>query len=78
VRERFLWPGLAANRVGVGEDGKGWPAREIAEQIRRTRAQPGASGHILFSARALLDNRAGISTELLKDVWAERAELPER
>jgi uncharacterized lipoprotein YddW (UPF0748 family) len=78
VRERFLWPGLAANRVGVGEEGKGWPAREIAEQIRRTRAQPGASGHILFSARALLDNRAGLATELMKDVWAEPAELPER
>jgi uncharacterized lipoprotein YddW (UPF0748 family) len=78
VRGRFLWPGLAANRVGEGEEGKGWPAREIVEQIRRTRAQPGATGHILFSARALLDNRAGISTELLKDVWAERAELPER
>ena len=72
----FLWPGLAVSRVG--EEGKGWPAGEIAEQIRRTRAQPGVTGHILFSARALLDNRAGISTELLKDVWAEPAELPER
>ncbi len=69
-----LWPGIAASRVGG--DGKGWPAKEIAEQIRRTRAQPGATGHILFSARALLENRAGLSTELLKDVWAEPASLP--
>jgi uncharacterized lipoprotein YddW (UPF0748 family) len=73
---RLLWPGLAAFRVG--EDGKGWPAGEIAEQIRRTRAQPGATGHILFSARALLENRAGIATELRKDVWAEPAQTPER
>jgi uncharacterized lipoprotein YddW (UPF0748 family) len=73
---RFLWPGLAAFRVG--EDGKGWPAGEIAEQIRRTRGQPGATGHILFSARALLENRGGIATELRKDVWAEPAEAPER
>ena len=72
----FLWPGLAAFRVG--EDGRGWPAGEIAEQIRRTRAQPGVTGHILFSARALLENRGGIATELRKDVWAEPAELPER
>jgi uncharacterized lipoprotein YddW (UPF0748 family) len=73
---RFLWPGLAANRVGP--EGMGWPASEIAEQIRRTRAQPGATGHILFSARALLENRGGVATELLKDVWAEPAATPER
>jgi uncharacterized lipoprotein YddW (UPF0748 family) len=73
---RFLWPGLAPSRVGP--EGKGWPASEIVEQIRRTRAQPGASGHILFSARALVENRAGVATELLKDVWAEPARLPER
>jgi uncharacterized lipoprotein YddW (UPF0748 family) len=69
-----LWPGIAASRVG--EEGKGWPAKEVAEQIRRTRAQPGATGHILFSARALLENRAGLATELLKDVWAEPASPP--
>ena len=73
---KLLWPGLAAFRVG--EDGKGWPAGEIAEEIRRTRAQPGATGHILFSARVLLENRGGIATELRKDVWAEPAERPER
>ena len=72
----FLWPGLAASRVG--EEGKGWPAGEIVEQIRRTRAQPGVTGHILFSARALLENRAGVATELMKDVWAEPAQTPER
>jgi uncharacterized lipoprotein YddW (UPF0748 family) len=71
-----LWPGIAASRVGFGDEGKGWPAKEIAEQIRLTRAQPGATGHILFSARALLENRAGLATELLKDVWAEPAALP--
>ena len=71
-----LWPGIAASRVGLEDGGKGWPAKEIAEQIRRTRAQPGATGHVLFSARALLENRAGLATELLKDVWAEPAALP--
>ena len=71
-----LWPGIAASRVGTSGEGKGWPAKEIVEQIRRTRAQPGAVGYILFSARALLENRAGLSTELLKDVWAEPAALP--
>ncbi len=76
TKGRFLWPGLAASRVGA--EGKGWPAAEIAEQVRRTRAQPGATGHILFSARALLENRAGIATELRKDVWAEPAQTPER
>lgn len=73
---RFLWPGLAANRVG--SEGMGWPASEIAEQIRRTRAQPGATGHVLFSARALLENRGGVATELSRDVWAEPAATPER
>lgn len=74
TRGASVWPGLAASRVG--EEGRGWPAREIAEQIRLTRAQPGAAGHLLFSARALLENRAGIATELMKDVWAEPAALP--
>ena len=73
-RGSALWPALAASRVG--EEGKNWPAKEIVEQIRRTRAQPGATGHILFSARALLENRSGLATELLKDVWAEPASLP--
>lgn len=75
-RGSALWPGIAASRVGFEEGGKGWPAKEIVEQIRRTRAHPGATGHILFSARALLENRAGLATELLKDVWAEPASLP--
>jgi uncharacterized lipoprotein YddW (UPF0748 family) len=74
TRGTFLWPGLAANRVG--EEGMNWPASEIAEQIRRSRAQPGATGQILFSARALLENHAGVATELLRDVWAEPAEIP--
>jgi uncharacterized lipoprotein YddW (UPF0748 family) len=73
-RGSAVWPALAASRVG--EEGKGWPAKEIVEQIRRTRAQPGATGHILFSARALLEDRAGLATELLKDVWAEPASPP--
>jgi uncharacterized lipoprotein YddW (UPF0748 family) len=69
-----LWPGIAASRVG--EEGKNWPAREIVEQILRARAQPGVTGYILFSARALLENRSGLATELKKDVWAEPAALP--
>jgi uncharacterized lipoprotein YddW (UPF0748 family) len=75
-KDRALWPGIAASRVGFEDGGKGWLAKEIVEQIRRTRAQPGATGHVLFSARALLENKGGVSTELLKDVWAEPAALP--
>lgn len=65
VKHRHIWPGLFTSRVG-GTDARGWPVKEIIEQIRLTRAQPGASGDVHFSMRSLMppapDSAAGDST----------------
>ncbi len=50
---RHVWPGLYTSSVRS----RGWPAREIVDQIMVTRGllQP-VPGHIHFSARAVLDS----------------------
>lgn len=49
VRHRNLWPGLAAYQL---------PPAEIAAQIQATRAQPGASGEIIFHLKSIQDGPA--------------------
>ncbi len=73
TKHRHLWPGNAAHRVGAG--GRGIPASEIVEQIRVTRAQPGATGNVFFSMRSLQNNRGNIA-EALKSVYTEPALVP--
>jgi uncharacterized lipoprotein YddW (UPF0748 family) len=60
-----IWPGLYTSRVGDGQ-GQGWESREILRQIEltRTRADAGATGHIHFSMKPLLEDRKGIRSEL--------------
>jgi uncharacterized lipoprotein YddW (UPF0748 family) len=70
---RHLWPGNIPSRV-TGKE-KGWPAQEIADQIKATRGQKGASGNIHFSVRPLLHNIGGIA-DALKTVYTEPALVP--
>ncbi len=51
VRQRNLWPGLAAYQAGTL-----FPPAEIGRQIQVTRAQPGASGVILFHLKSFEEN----------------------
>jgi uncharacterized lipoprotein YddW (UPF0748 family) len=69
---RHIWPGLIPSRVTGGE--RGWPAQEIADQIRITREQ-GAGGNIHFSMKALMRNRGGVADKL-KEVYSEPAQVP--
>jgi uncharacterized lipoprotein YddW (UPF0748 family) len=71
---RQLWPGLFTSRVTGAA--KGWPASEIVEQIKLTRAQPGVTGHIHFSMRVLVNNTGGIADALQK-VYTEPALVPQ-
>jgi uncharacterized lipoprotein YddW (UPF0748 family) len=73
TKNRHLWPGLYTGRV-TGKE-KGWPAAEIGEQIALTRNHPGATGHVHFSMRALMNNPGGVADEL-KKVYAEKALVP--
>jgi uncharacterized lipoprotein YddW (UPF0748 family) len=72
-KHRLLCPGLYTSRV-TGKE-KGWPASEVVEQIKLTRAQPGASGHIHFSMPTLMNNTGGIA-DALKSVYTEPAKVP--
>jgi uncharacterized lipoprotein YddW (UPF0748 family) len=70
---RHLWPGLYTSRVTGAA--KGWPANEIADQIMLTRKQPGATGDIHFSMKALVHNAGGVA-DALKEVYAKAALVP--
>jgi uncharacterized lipoprotein YddW (UPF0748 family) len=72
-KKRHLWPGNIPSRVSNKE--KGWPAREIADQIKATRAQAGATGNIHFSMKPLMHNTAGVSDALL-EVYTTPALVP--
>jgi uncharacterized lipoprotein YddW (UPF0748 family) len=63
---RHLWPGNFTSK---------WPGEEIANQVKATRAQPGATGNVHFSMRAPMANKGGI-TDALKAVYAEPALVP--
>jgi uncharacterized lipoprotein YddW (UPF0748 family) len=67
---RRLWPGNYTSRAGE------WPAQEIVNQVERTRAQPGATGNVHFSMKALMQDRGGVATQLLRQVYAEPALVP--
>ncbi len=72
---RHLWPGNYTSRVGDGS-ATAWPATEIANQIETTRGQPGATGNIHFSMKALMENRGGIGTPVLAALYREPALVP--
>lgn len=82
---RHLWPGLFASRASGPTPA--WPADEIAYQIRTTRGQAGATGNLLFSARALapetapagsaaIGSAAGLGALLANGVYAAPALVP--
>jgi uncharacterized lipoprotein YddW (UPF0748 family) len=70
VKHRHLWPGNAPYRVA----GKGWPVKEVADQIELTR-KLGAGGNVHFSAKPILKDPDGLGTMFAK-VYAEPALVP--
>lgn len=81
VKQRHLWPGIFTSRVRSGPEiatsRNVWGADEIIRQIELTRAQPGASGNVHFSMKALMDNRDGLADKLKRTVYSEPALVPE-
>ena len=73
LKKRHLWPGNIPSRV-TGKE-KGWPAHEIADQIKATRAQEGATGNIHFSMKPLMHNTGGVA-DSLSEVYAGPALVP--
>lgn len=76
ARERHLWPGLIPNRVRASAPEEGWPADEIVRQILVARGHPGASGHVHFSARALMRSPDGLNDALASVAYRTPALAP--
>ena len=53
LKGRHLWPGNYTGKVGF-TNSSAWRTDEILEQIRLTRAQPGASGNVHFNMKVFL------------------------
>ncbi len=68
---RNLWPGIADDRVGNGRN-----AKEIIDEIKLTRAQPGAGGNVHFSMRTLMRDSDHLDELLLQEVYTTPALVP--
>lgn len=71
---RHIWVGNYTSRV-MGE-GANWPASELLEQVRLTRADSGASGNVHFSMNVLLQNRDSLGDRLVAGPYATPALVP--
>jgi uncharacterized lipoprotein YddW (UPF0748 family) len=74
VQGRHVWPGLALYKIPVTGP-KHMSADEIVREIFLTRETQGATGHILFNAKVLMDNLDGIA-DRLTSMYAEPAIMP--
>ena len=63
VKGRHVWPGLALYKIPLTTRSR-MAADEITEQVEITRDTPGATGHVHFNARVLIDNVDGIADKL--------------
>jgi uncharacterized lipoprotein YddW (UPF0748 family) len=78
VRKRHVWAGLFTSKVVATEANTkaGWLPQEIADQIVQVRERAPGSGHVHFSATALLQNRQGIADLLQSTVYPQAALAP--
>lgn len=71
---RHLWPGLSASRIQDGE--RGYAPEEILGQIGIIRETEGADGNVLFSMKALMQDRRGFNGKLVEGPYRIRALVP--
>lgn len=60
VQGRHVWPGLPLYKLPMTGPRR-MRAADIVEQIAITRETPGATGHVLFNAKVLMENVDGIA-----------------
>ncbi len=72
---RHIWAGNYTGRVGF-TNSAAWRTDEVLEQIRLTRAQPGASGNVHFSMNVFMQNPDSLNQRLLREVYAVPALVP--
>ncbi len=73
---RPVWPGLATSRIKSSED-PGRPASEIVNQVQLSRTiGQNYVGHVHWSAKALMQNRGGVTSALAKSIYTHPALVP--
>jgi|CXWL01.1.fsa_nt_gi uncharacterized lipoprotein YddW (UPF0748 family) len=72
-RHSFVWPGIAAYRIGSTPT---FNAAEIASQIEKTRGSSETSGAIFFSQKSLRNDLGGIQNVLREQVYKTDAVIP--
>lgn len=75
TRGRHIWAGNFTSRVGTTRPDQ-WDAQELLNQISLTRAQPGATGNIHFSARTFLKDPDSLVEKLKAGPYADVALVP--
>lgn len=71
AQRRCLYPGLATANIGTR-----YTSSEIINQMRVVQSQPGASGQVHWSVKALLQNRQGIADALQSGPYSQPALTP--
>lgn len=74
TKHRFIWPGLAAYRIGSTAT---FTAGEIASQIGKTRDSAETSGAIFFSEKSLRNDLGGVQKELSEKVYKTDTIIPQ-
>jgi uncharacterized lipoprotein YddW (UPF0748 family) len=73
VKNRFIWPGIGAYRIGSTST---YTADEIADQVNDLRKDAETSGAIFFSEKSLRNDVGGILKELREKVYTGNAIIP--
>ena len=71
---RHVWPGLYTSKID--NTAKSFAPEEIVKQIGVTRSRRGVRGHVHFSIAALMQNRKGITDQLLAQSYQSAALSP--
>ena len=70
AKNRLLVPGMDSTKVN-----RRWQPEEILNQIRVTRKQTGAAGHVHWNMSALM-RKTGLADALLRELYAQPALVP--
>jgi uncharacterized lipoprotein YddW (UPF0748 family) len=71
---RHIWPGLFTSRID--NTARSFLPEEIVQQIALTRSRAGVNGQVHFSIAALMENRKGISDQLMANSYQSAALVP--
>ncbi len=73
TKHRFVWPGIAAYRIGSTQT---FTAQEITDEIEDTRKFDETNGAIFFSLRSLRNDLGNVQNELREKTYATDAIVP--